>query len=350
MMATNVPASRFTVRHDPAPDEADTGDSACTGGRAADMTVVPRTDWRGPSDALPRRLSRDCLAQIGPAQRWARREEVDRVEHHGNETPFQVVEPAADLRDSRDTDHPREGRKDLSDNPPRRSEQLRGVQGTLTERLGRAIASGRLTGRLDPELLQCRHLVSRSVVRECLRALQAKGLVVTRQRLGTRVAPQTQWSLLDPDVIAWRANGPDRLKQLQQILQLRLALEPQAARLAAAQAEPRDCSGLRFALQRIREAVATRDIPALVEADINFHVALLAASGNPILAHCAPIIPASLRVPELEQATHITDDVLARHAAVAAAIDAGASDEAAAAAFRLAEFGAQLVQTALGAC
>src|ERR1700761_7582277 len=45
--------------------------------------------------------------------------------------------------------------------------------------------------------------VSRTAYREAVRMLTAKGLLTAKPRAGTRVLPREQWSLLDPDVLAW---------------------------------------------------------------------------------------------------------------------------------------------------
>ena len=86
---------------------------------------------------------------------------------------------------------------------------------------------------LVPEEIGQRFEVSRTVVRESLRVLEAKGLVSARPNVGTRVRPVSDWNLLDPDIIEWRAFGPQRDDQRRELSELRWTIEPLAARLAA---------------------------------------------------------------------------------------------------------------------
>ncbi|MFE7514047.1 FadR/GntR family transcriptional regulator, partial [Streptomyces sp. NPDC057540] len=111
----------------------------------------------------------------------------------------------------------------------------RGLHGQLVQQLGQMIVSGDLGADrpLVPEEIGQRFEVSRTVVRESLRVLEAKGLVSARPNVGTRVRPVSDWNLLDPDIIEWRAFGPQRDDQRRELNELRWTIEPLAARLAA---------------------------------------------------------------------------------------------------------------------
>ena len=111
----------------------------------------------------------------------------------------------------------------------------RGLHGQLVQQLGQMIVSGDLGADrpLVPEEIGQRFEVSRTVVRESLRVLEAKGLVSARPNVGTRVRPVSDWNLLDPDIIEWRAFGPQRDDQRRELCELRWTIEPLAARLAA---------------------------------------------------------------------------------------------------------------------
>src|SRR3954465_7261863 len=124
----------------------------------------------------------------------------------------------------------------------------RGLHGQLVQQLGQMIVSGDLGADrpLVPEEIGQRFEVSRTVVRESLRVLEAKGLVSARPNVGTRIRPVHEWNLLDPDVIEWRgpaphafngrAPGPSRAAQARDLAERRQAFEPLAAHLVAAQA------------------------------------------------------------------------------------------------------------------
>src|SRR6266581_3623870 len=78
--------------------------------------------------------------------------------------------------------------------------------------------------------------VSRPILREALRMLSAKGLIETRPKTGTRIRQRSEWNLLDPDVMAWQyAAGPNKAF-LEEVCEIRLMIEPKAARLAATRA------------------------------------------------------------------------------------------------------------------
>ena len=124
---------------------------------------------------------------------------------------------------------------------------------------------------------------SRTAVREAAKVLAGKGLLVSRTSAGTRVQEERHWSLLDADVMAWRYESNPTLKQLEDLAGLRIALEPEAARVAA------ECQDL-AALARVSEAFSDmranmRDLDAFIQADLRFHQAIFEASGNELLIH-----------------------------------------------------------------
>ena len=87
----------------------------------------------------------------------------------------------------------------------------------VVEALGQAIVTGTwdAAGAFPIEAELCaRFGVSRSVVREAVKMLTAKGLLSARPRRGTVVEPEPHWNLLDPDVLRWlleRAPSPGLL-------------------------------------------------------------------------------------------------------------------------------------------
>jgi DNA-binding FadR family transcriptional regulator len=208
----------------------------------------------------------------------------------------------------------------------------RGLHGELVAQLGQAIAVGTFAEGdvLAPESIGERFGVSRTVVREALRVLEAKGMVTARPNTGTKVRPAGDWNLLDPDVIAWRASGESDDEQTRQLLELRTAFEPYAARLAARHGTPATAARLREAVEAMAAALVGRDIPAFTRADLDFHGALLGASHNGLFDQLSATVAAALRLREgvLIGADHVSKEAVEWHARVVAAIEAG--DEAAA--------------------
>lgn len=135
--------------------------------------------------------------------------------------------------------------------------------------------------------------VSRTVVREAMRTLVAKGMVVVRRRHGTQVQPIDAWSLFDAQVLDWRLKlGPDDAF-IEDLIAFRLGVEPFAASLAARNpAFP--VARLEDAwAQMVRAAEGQGDWPS---ADLNFHETVLMGAGNQFLRSLAPMFANTLRV------------------------------------------------------
>ena len=167
----------------------------------------------------------------------------------------------------------------------------------VCDAVGRDIVEGRISpGKLLPiEADLARKLrVSRSSLREGLRALAAKGLVETRTRRGTIVQPKQCWDILDADVLAWMANAPPDQEFLMALLELRTSIEPVAARLAAQRASPRQVLEIE-ASYRAMAASLPDDLESCCQHDLDLHERIIAAAGNVFLARFAAVIRTALR-------------------------------------------------------
>src|SRR4051794_34312850 len=127
--------------------------------------------------------------------------------------------------------------------------------------------------------------VSRGVARECLRGLEERRLIAVKHGRGATVSPSDEWSVLDPDVLRALLESPLGAGILGEYLECRRILEIEAAGLAAERATPDDLARLSDALARMSaSADRARFSPAAEdlfhEADIAFHRALIAATGN----------------------------------------------------------------------
>ncbi len=173
---------------------------------------------------------------------------------------------------------------------------IKNVHGTTVDLLGHAIISGRyaIGASLPPEPLLCEELgVSRTVVREAVKSLVAKGLIVTGPKVGTRVLPEDQWNWFDPDVITWQSqNGltPEFLKDLQD---LRRVVEPAAVRMAAERATALDLADIEVAFAGMKKAV--EEGGDYVTHDLRFHQGLMQASHNRMLIQMSKALGALLR-------------------------------------------------------
>ncbi|MFF7447818.1 MULTISPECIES: FCD domain-containing protein [unclassified Streptomyces] len=174
----------------------------------------------------------------------------------------------------------------------------RGLHGQLVQQLGQMIVSGDLGADrpLVPEEIGQRFEVSRTVVRESLRVLEAKGLVSARPNVGTRVRPVSDWNLLDPDIIEWRAFGPQRDNQRRELSELRWTIEPLAARLAAGHGRDDAQQRLADMVEIMGHALGQGDALTFSRADAEFHSLLIQLAGNRMLEHLSGIVSSALQV------------------------------------------------------
>ncbi|WP_145808274.1 FadR/GntR family transcriptional regulator [Kribbella amoyensis] len=193
------------------------------------------------------------------------------------------------------------------------------------DRLVTSLGTSIVTGRLDPDAnldtvaLEAQFGVSRTAVREALRVLSAKGLVGARPRRGTFVAPREQWSLLDADVLRWRFADRVDGHFLDELGEVRLTVEPTAARLAAIRRTDRDLADLEDALTAMRRAAggAAEDH---VTADLAFHDAMLLAAHNELLLQMSVVIEVGLRLRDQFVHSMLTTESADKHAEVLLAV------------------------------
>src|SRR3989454_2680192 len=129
----------------------------------------------------------------------------------------------------------------------------RGLHGALVHNIGVQILAGELEpgDPLPEEQLSKTFEVSRTVLREVIKVLAAKGLVESRPKTGTRVRPRHEWNILDPDVLAWQQDGAVDDALLRKLTEVRRIIEPAAAELAAARADAQDVAALEDAFQQM---------------------------------------------------------------------------------------------------
>ena len=172
-----------------------------------------------------------------------------------------------------------------------------------------AISDGSLAPgeRLTQEDIAARLAVSRQPVLQALRLLRADGLVQDAPGRGVLVAP------LDAALSA-------------QVYQVRAALDRLAARLAAQHRVRLDDR----LIERGRKAALGRNVQAMIEADLAFHQAIYAASGNPLIEQSALLHWRHIRraMGAVLQRSAVRESVWDEHEAIAAAIAAGDPDRA----------------------
>ena len=197
--------------------------------------------------------------------------------------------------------------------------------------LGSEILSGeRQPGsKIGEEQLE-RFGASRVLLREVTKTLVAKGMVAAKSRVGTIVLRPEYWNWFDHDVLSWRVRlGLDR-GFFRHLTQMRSAVEPATAALAATERTDDDLKAMREAVAAMHGA--SDDRQAFARADLAFHIAVAAASGNPLFRAFTGVVETALgayftlSTPRESGAMRA---IAERHAAIADAIEAGDGEAAA---------------------
>lgn len=161
---------------------------------------------------------------------------------------------------------------------------------SLREQVLNAIGSRIISGELQPgdvlpkeDTLSKDYGVSRTVIREAVKGLAARGLVESRPKVGTIIRPRDDWQMLDPSVLEWVAASETNTEFMRHLAEVRLAIEPATAALAARNATPEDIERLAEAFAQLETAI--EDETTWATADLAFHEAIVAGGHNEFLAY-----------------------------------------------------------------
>lgn len=160
----------------------------------------------------------------------------------------------------------------------------------LAEKLGQQILAGvYAAGSILPGEIEIGEQfgVSRTAVREAVKILAAKGMLLPRPRIGTRVMPQSNWNFLDQDLLNWWMTQENFDQVMQHFLILRNSLEPHACSLAATHANQQQKNQLATLMAEMRALHADFDRERWIEVDTQFHQLIYEASANPFLTSFA---------------------------------------------------------------
>lgn len=209
------------------------------------------------------------------------------------------------------------------------------IRKNIHQQIVHEIASRIIAGEIMPgetlpteDVASAEMNVSRTAYREALKVLTAKGLVVSRPKTGTRICLRSQWNLLDPDLMAWSFDiGPTKAF-VQSLSEMRRIIEPAGAALAAERAGEAEIDQIRNALERMKSCKPNSR--ESIEADLDFHISILSAAGNELLASLGHLIKSAL-----EKSFELTTDLpgarefsIPRHADVFQAIQSRQAEQA----------------------
>jgi GntR family transcriptional repressor for pyruvate dehydrogenase complex len=156
------------------------------------------------------------------------------------------------------------------------------VPASIYAQLLAAVRSGELPpgSKLPPErdLMKQFH-VGRSSLREALRALTLAGVITVRPGSGSYVRAGNHVALADYQALALAVEQ----QTIEHLAEAREFLEAGTARLAASRRNDRDLSTMKSALAKMSAAAAKADVDTFTAADIDFHMAVAAATHNPVI-------------------------------------------------------------------
>lgn len=205
----------------------------------------------------------------------------------------------------------------------------------LAELIGQQILRGETApGEILPGEVELGEMygVSRTAIREAIKMLAAKGMVLPRPRIGTRVLPKHNWNYLDQDLLAW-LNFDEHEELVYEFQRVRLALEPEAAALSAINASDAEREELCQLMAEMHTLGQTFDQERWIDVDTRYHQLIYFASGNHFISPFGNLFKAVFenyfrvitrdKVLKLELHQRVVDGIMARDpdAARQAAID-----------------------------
>jgi len=164
----------------------------------------------------------------------------------------------------------------------------------LYEHVEEAIGLRIITGEFKPretlpneDALCTEFSVSRGVIREAVKVLQKKGLVLPRPKIGTQIQPENQWNLFDADLLVWKLKAGQQLLFLEKVTEVRRIIESEAAQLSAERATAEEIAEIQNLFNQLDDILSnenTFNYEAYLKADMALHMAILEASHNELLA------------------------------------------------------------------
>jgi DNA-binding FadR family transcriptional regulator len=134
----------------------------------------------------------------------------------------------------------------------------------------------------EPELVST-YGVSKTVVRETVQALAALGLVRVQHGKRSVVLPESEWNILSPQLQEAYRSARLAYPLVQELYDVRLILEPQAARWTAERRSSAHCDELERLIERMRDLLNAEQGAEFLECDREFHLVIATASANRVL-------------------------------------------------------------------
>lgn len=178
---------------------------------------------------------------------------------------------------------------------PLNAQQLaaqKNISWVLAEKLAQQILRGEYApGSILPGEMELGEQfgVSRTAVREAVKTLTAKGMVLPRPRIGTRVMPRSNWNFLDNELLSWWMSEDNVDEVFQHFLIMRSSLEPQACKLAATLGGAEEKAHLNTLMEEMVVLKHDFNRERWIAIDMAWHEHIYAMSGNPFLISFATL-------------------------------------------------------------
>ncbi|MGG7448427.1 FadR/GntR family transcriptional regulator [Kosakonia oryzendophytica] len=160
------------------------------------------------------------------------------------------------------------------------------ISWVLAEKLARQILKGKYApGVILPGEMELGEQfgVSRTAIREAVKTLTAKGMVLPRPRIGTRVMPRGNWNFLDKELLSWWMSEENVETVIQHFLVMRSSLEPQACLLAATLGSAEQKAHLNTLMEEMVILKKNFNREHWIDVDMAWHEHIYAMSENPFL-------------------------------------------------------------------
>ena len=135
----------------------------------------------------------------------------------------------------------------------------------------------------NENLLAKQYGVSRSSLREALKILKSKGVIKSKQRLGTVIDKYENINFFDKDILSW-SQGTSYFKNSRKyFLQIRMMFEPEISFMCAKNINKKNKNEFEKIFDNLKQSVVYRDYNNIILNDLAFHQKIIMNCGNPIL-------------------------------------------------------------------
>jgi len=143
---------------------------------------------------------------------------------------------------------------------------------------------------LNENLLAKKYCVSRPSLREALKILKSKGVIISKQKTGTIIEEHKNLNFFDKDILSWSKYSKYVNNMRKYFIETRLMFEPEIAYLCAKNINSKNKKELNLIYESLKDGVINKNFKNLIKADLAFHNKIVLNCGNPILCKLSEFI------------------------------------------------------------